>query len=414
MKFFHVLLAASLVANLALCGIVAFKRMNAAETLRNDGAANGVVAAASARLDSAKTSDGDVSRPHTARDRSPIWEQLRTDDAVELARRLRVAGFPRVLIVAIVTGVVDDRMRGKFKELSPERLADRPYWKAEPYAADEPKRAEATVKLIREREETLKRALGDGYQFASESYVDMTRRRFGDLPVEKLQVLTAIQMDYVELQQKIIAEAQKAEGGLAKMDQSKFRLLDAERRADIVKTLTPAELVKFDLRNSPSAGRLREDTALLGLSEAEFRALFPTYQTATEYLETLNLSSPTEQQTALKKSIEEMQLKVKELLGAERFADYMQAKDPASKKLNLIVKRLDLPLSAARAVVAVQDDVTQRADAIRTDKALTAEQRAAQLSALSEEAKSKITGSLGERGYAAYLENSGKWLRGLR
>jgi hypothetical protein len=50
--------------------------------------------------------------------------------------------------------------------------------------------------------------------------------------------------------------------------------------------------------------------------------------------------------------------------------------------LNQIVQRLELPLSAARAVVAVQTEITQQADAVKADRSLTPDQRQTQLATL--------------------------------
>lgn len=408
MKAFKLVLTVSLVVNLILAFIV-LKRPAPAGTPTSVGAS---IEGTSVSAGLPKRDEKQNTRAESRR--AGLWEKLRNGSFQEMTQRLREAGFPHRLIVAIVTGVASERMKMQFDELRPEGQASQPYWKADQSVYDDPKKREALMKLQREQHEQLTAALGDNYWLTEERYIDMARGRYGELPAEKLHALGAIENDYRELQRKIYEDAQKDGTVFGKLDGDKLRLLEADQRADIAKLLTPEELLEFDLRSSRSASMLRSDTGFLQLSEEEFRSLFPAYQAAGERLEAMNFSSPAERNAAKLSFDAEVQTKVKELLDPERFADYLQAKDPTSKKLNLIVQRLDLPLSAARAVVAVQDEVTQRAAAILSDTTLTAEQRATQLAGLAQEASAKINGSLGERGYAAYLENNGKWLRGMQ
>lgn len=101
------------------------------------------------------------------------------------------------------------------------------------------------------------------------------------------------------------------------------------------------------------------------------------------------------------------------MLGAERYADYQHAKLSEHYALNRLVERLELPIAAARAVVAVQHDATAPAASFRANATLTPEQRAAHFDALSQESGAKISAALGPRGLAAYKATSGQWLQSL-
>ncbi len=89
-------------------------------------------------------------------------------------------------------------------------------------------------------------------------------------------------------------------------------------------------------------------------------------------------------------------------LGAERFADFEQAKhgDP---RLNELVVYLDLPIARARDVVAVQRDIEARA-----------KESGARKAALREEGERRVTELLGARGLDGYRLCGGQWLVSLR
>jgi uncharacterized phage infection (PIP) family protein YhgE len=88
--------------------------------------------------------------------------------------------------------------------------------------------------------------------------------------------------------------------------------------------------------------------------------------------------------------------------------------DQTNNKLKRLVARLDLPLSTVSKITEVQSDISQRAETIRKDNTLSPTDRAKQLSQLAQEAQIRLTNTLGERGYGAYEENKGSWLRVLR
>ena len=74
----------------------------------------------------------------------------------------------------------------------------------------------------------------------------------------------------------------------------------------------------------------------------------------------------------------------------------------------------NLPPAATRQVMDIQADITKRADAIRQDKSITDSERTSQLSALADEATTKATSVVGDRGFEAYRQNSGNWIQNLK
>ena len=63
---------------------------------------------------------------------------------------------------------------------------------------------------------------------------------------------------------------------------------------------------------------------------------------------------------------------------------------------------------------AVQEDIKQRLTAVRADPSLTPAARTAQIAALTDETRSRITATLGERGFEAYKQYGGNWMQMLQ
>jgi hypothetical protein len=102
-------------------------------------------------------------------------------------------------------------------------------------------------------------------------------------------------------------------------------------------------------------------------------------------------------------------------LGPQRGADAQVALQGENNRLARLLIRLDLPISTVNTVNAVRDDLNARATTIRADAQLTAAQRAAQLSALAQEARAKLATTLGgERGFEAYNDLKGDWIRAIQ
>jgi hypothetical protein len=336
------------------------------------------------------------------------WEHFATDDLRELVRRLRAAGFPPAAVSAIAFDQAEERFRAQLLELTgpPEETS---YWKAAWRRQHDAKNAEK-LKALREKQYALvKEALGPAFWLDPENSNDR-QRRFGDLAPEKIEAIKRV----TEEHHNRLNDAARASGKL--LGAADFTAHSLAERAALAQALSPAELFEYEIRNSPAAAKLIEDTQLLAPSEAEFRALFPLYQQMMETMQTrmMEKGASADPHALFREANEQMAAKLREALGPERYADFVQASDPEQRKLNQIVQRLELPLSVARSVSTVQKDVIARADAVRANSQLSPEQRAAQLGALADEAKARITESLGSRGFGAYQRYGGRWLEMLQ
>lgn len=336
------------------------------------------------------------------------WDGLRTEELPELVSRLRAAGFPPHLVRAIVAAEVQEHFAARRRDLVAQH-PPRGYWKFgrnSPFDADF---MTAYRELGREQSRMLRELLGPEAVNYDDISLAFIQRRFGDLPADKLDDMNRIARDYSDLRSEIYS---RANGMMLPEDREKLAFLEKEERQDMATLLSPEELLGYELRSSNTASAVRSQLGAFQPSEEEFRQIFHAMRNVEAALGTLRggYIEPQQRKQVHAAMLEELQGK----LPPERLAEVDQAFDPEYQMPNRLVARLGLPASAARDLIAVQRDITQRAGAIRSNGELPAADRTAQLSALEREATARLSTTLGVSGLEAYRTYGGGWLRSLR
>lgn len=398
MKKLLAFLALSLAANAAFLVTYLARpgpSVPAARPAPADGAASTVSPAAAA----AKLSATDLAALTRSRD------LLDGRDLPLLVARLRAAGFSPAQIRIIVTGEISRQMAERRLAIM-QKAGPRPYWSNDLSQAFNRKLNTELNALSREQEARLKQLLGPDAKDPTVAAADRGNLSF--LPPDKLERLRAIMSDYDELQLQLNNENR---GILLAEDREKIELLRREQQADIQKLLTPQELEEYNLRMNPASWFLRGRLGGFEVTEDEFRTLFRIFKDSSlaEPNPAPYSMSPDERQRA------EAALRVQfeAALGPQRASEYRQMSDPNYSQAARLLSRLDLPTSLASQVVSVQQDIQQRANAVRQDRTLSSEDKSSQLAALATEAESRLTSTLGDRGLRAYKETTGYWLINL-
>jgi hypothetical protein len=335
------------------------------------------------------------------------WSGLSTGDFATVAARLKTEGFPISVRRSILAALVAQQFADRHRALA-AMINAQPWWTTLGMPA--PILA-ARQQLARDEKEAVDAALGE--ESGASAYAHARQvHQYGDLPDSQLRELDRITRDYDELINEVRSSAQ---GILLAEDREKIAYLEKEKRADISKLLSPDQLLEYDLRSSPTASALRQQLVAFNPSEDEFRAMFKVQQAfdLEHGVTSPELMTPA-QRLAQVQGRKELTAQMKGVLSPERFPEYEQKTDPAYLQANAVVTRLQLPPTATAEIVAVQKDVTQRANAIRSDRTLNPEQRTAQLSALGSEAVLRLTPTLGAAGLAAYRQAGAGWLNGLQ
>lgn len=352
---------------------------------------------------------GDGTETSVARPAQPAlsWAVIDTPDIDELARRLKAAGFTPNEVRVILS-----RRIGQLFNPNPTGgdAKSAPYWRPA-YRYDPPTSKEGAA---RRKQMAEQQRLYQKYMMGPEGITDdperlaTAKRRWGDLPVEKLQALAQIEADYQELNMKQYAESRVRPGETGSGDA--YRLMEKERLADIAKVLSPEEYAAYELRASPLANSLRYQLETFQPTEEEYKTIFAINKLFEE-----RRSDPKLGLDAFKAMNAEIRAKVGEALGDERALDFDAAVNQNSQdKTAGLVSRLGLPARVATEVRQIQQDFTQRAKDIRANTQLAPNDRSAQLDALAGQAESQLTAKLGSDGFEAYSDVKGDWLRAIQ
>lgn len=349
-----------------------------------------------------------------------LWSQLTTEDPARLVAELRQAGFPAAMVQAIVVTVIDAQLRTRLRERQDRRPPGRSS------GASLIEELLDDLKLSRERDALITRVLGPEWRLDDHALRIEIADRFGALSPEKMLRVHAVMRDFQIATHEIILPVQSTDHEVLEVPElpdtfenlkpdetlspeivARLKALEADKNARLAALLTPAELEEHKLRTHPLLAPFALDLGEFEPTEDEFRALFAARQTPNAALRS---SAGTDQSAAEA----ERQAQFAAALGPVRYAEYLQVVDPASSRLNRLVSRLGLPISAAMEITTLKREATERAGAIRSQRASDPSERDAELAALANKAAGDVALILGPRGLEAYQRYGGYWIDLLR
>jgi len=325
---------------------------------------------------------------------------LQTSTPEQLMQKLAALDFPPDLIRMIVRDRIFDTLRDKAFPLY--GFDDPRYWRAFKRPMG-PSQLAKIAESEREAHAAMKKLDAD---YKDPRQTEKLRQEYGDVSDEKIQAIADLKDKHHKRLEALYDQFSESDTTATAYKDTRASL-ERQQRQELSNLMTPAELFEYDVRTNSYP--LKNDSRFMDITEQEFRDIFTIYQKTDN---STTPDAPSEFATQQERD-DYKEAQLRQILGPDRYADFQQSKNPAYEKLNLITTRLDLPLSAAREVVTVQTDLTQRAAAIDADPTLPPAARAAQYTALAQEAKARITQTLGERGYSAYRENSKNWIQNL-
>lgn len=389
MKIPAAILLLSLAANLAL-GIAWLRR--AAPGPVTAPAATSVPGQASAKAAVAATPT--APGPQT-------WTHLNAADDQEFIARLRAEGFPPNLLAGLAYARLLQRHAAEFRKFQPS--ADYEYWRRGRFQFDNlsPEERAARRTLGRRIGDEIRELLGPDADTASGYQRANRERLYGNLPMETVDQLAAIDRDYSELAAMV---RDRSQGVTLPEDREHLAALEREKRADLARLLSPGELLEYDLRSSPSASRVRSQLRYFEPTEEEYRALAALQ---IGFDNTYGGTNPSgAQQTQRREAAAELAAQIKALLPPERFAEYEIKTDPAYPMIARTIAQYN-PSADPIAVMTAQRDLAQRYNAIRNNRDLAAAARNAQLDALAAEANTRMAAALGPEAFKIFKTNGG-------
>lgn len=412
-KFLPLLLAGSLAANAAMLATFAVRPALAPASIRDffvsDAARATQIAAENRAEQTRRAARVRAAAVEAERRRARLWSTLDSTDLASLIANLRAAGFSPVVVRAVVSARLEARFASRMSELVGS--VDVPFWKPEPFSSiQNPKFYEAQSQIYRERTRALRDLLGDDYfaGSAGEATAEQ-RRKFGDLPKAKIDLVQRIVDDYAEM----IAQVRVATQGITlPEDRQKFALLEREKRADLAAILSPAELEDFEMRNSPVLTRARGALTIMNATEEEFRAIYRAQQ---PYADVLYPSSSSGFSAELSRQRTEAQQKVaaelRQSLGEARYADYNRASSYDYQNLFRLAQREGLTTDTINRAYDLRATAAQESMRIQEARMGLAERNAA-MQALAASTRAKLIGNLGANLGETYAK-SASWLSAL-
>ena len=227
-----------------------------------------------------------------------------------------------------------------------------------------------------------------------------------------------LERDYRDLRARTIAEM----GGFPMPgDEAKLKVIEDEKKRDMLALLTPEEKEAHDLRTSTTAQQLQRIFSGFNGTEEEYKAIFALQRTLEEKYPTgaagdIARYSGADMSDYYKARAEEQKnidAQIKEMLGEERYADYLRGQRPDYQTLMAAAERFDLSAEAVVQTYQVRDDTAREAKRISDDRSLSAEQKRVAYAALAEQATAQIKASLGDEVGDAYINNALVWLKNL-
>jgi hypothetical protein len=402
-------LAASLVANLALAGAFALHPTLAPSACRDFIARHSPFVEPSHPIAVAPRAATHVTR-------AKLWPMLDAgDNLVALVSRLRAAGFPSDVIREMVRAEIDARFAARLRLLT---AADPsiPFWKTQSggLGNDGKKMAEYTA-LQRERANLQRELFKDPF-FASDEISADLRRRFGNLPRQKIDLLQQIEDDYSDMATAIRAATN---GILLPDDRAKLALLDREKLADLAAVLSPAELADYQVRSSPLTNMLARQLGGFNPTETEFRTIFDAQNQYSQRMAPgMNIGagmfSIAGMQSAERQAIQQQLQDALQAGLGPRYAEYVRETDQNYQMLSRLAQKENLPPETALRAFNVRDTVAAESTRIANDPALDGDAKRAALQVLAQTTRSQLLAMLGPTAGPAYVTAlDSQWLKSV-
>jgi hypothetical protein len=341
--------------------------------------------------------------------RRALWSLLGTPDLPTLVARLKAAGFPAAVIREIVRAEVEARFGAKMRAFF-EPDPNTPFWRrpSNTFSAA-PGKYEEYQTLLRERARLLRAVLGDPF-FAETGGEAAQRRKFGDLPQQKIDLLQRIEDDYAEMNSAVRGGTN---GVVFPEDKAKLALLAKEKRADLEQILTPAEMADYEMRSSPITRVLSRELGEFHANEAEYRAIFAMHQAMNDKYPYVQGSSPGMGSSYQERRDTQKQLEtqLRTALGDARFNDYLRETTSEYQQVRSLALRENLPVSVATQAFDLRNTVAAESQRIAANPALDADQKRAALATLAQTTRTQTLALLGPNAGPAYVKTiDSAWL----
>ncbi|HAM73658.1 MAG TPA: hypothetical protein DCM86_18650 [Verrucomicrobiales bacterium] len=292
--------------------------------------------------------------PHAGGTNVFRWGQLETEDYKEFIARLRAVECPEQTIRDLIIADIDKLYASRIQALRPMRKTLH-YWESEESELANNQDQREVQRREREIEREKARIVKDllGVDLAAERQrihgaADKLERRLAFLPEERRADLRHMVESLEERELALKEKAWDSGSSLSAGDREALRQVREQREAALRSLLTPAEREQYDLWMSPTAEALRHDFYGMEASEEEFQAVYALRRTFDEAWPADSIDTQDPKATeAWGAALLQLEDRVKEALGEERFSMYQRGQDGRFHDLNVTASRFSLPREKA-------------------------------------------------------------------
>jgi hypothetical protein len=404
------ILALSLILNVALAGVLAvkFRPGTGEKAAPQTASAPAVPASPGATL-----TDAVRKNPAPAGDAAAVafdWRKVESPDYREYIANLRAIGCPEKTLRDIIVADVNELFRQRARESGAGKRVE--YWKpGNPLAnlLDEDVVARQQ-ELNKEKREVLKSLLGEGYSdqmdVASLSMANPLERMLDFLTPEK-------QTAALELEQKYAAKLMKNLKEIQRGDTDSMKKVMAEKDTEMLKILTPEEKFDYDLRLSQTATLMRMQMGDFEPTEQEFREMFKAQKKFDDEFGLPGLTGKTGDPTKRAEAQKELETEMKAALGEDRYRNLTYEKRLAYDPLATISKENNIPRTSVYKVLEMQTEAEAQAAQLRADKSMSSSQRQSTMTSMRQETEKAVGEILGATAGPAYI-NQAQWIKNLK
>jgi hypothetical protein len=338
------------------------------------------------------------------------WRLIESTDYRQYMANLRATGCPEWLIRDLLVADIDDLYQQK-------NQSDPVYyepWRNEDQRREASHRQSAKRQALRQEKRALVKVLL-GYEW--DNHAD---------ELWNWDLLTSLMLGFLpddQAAQVVSRREQADDDAQAIRGEANYILLDADRarlqsvydglQADLAKWLDPVAWDELQLRAQQPflvANDIHFDG--VSLTGAELRNLVRASKSFQDLARNEFVPARPRPEAEQNAQAAGFTARVKQLLGAEQFADYQRAQDADFREIFAFSQQNHLPQTAAIAVYDSRQAATRQAAEIQGDASLSDDERATAFAVLTAAAQNRVSKLL-HGNFQDYLAGPGHWLETL-
>jgi hypothetical protein len=312
------------------------------------------------------------------RPRAFTWEEVESPDYAVYVENLRALGMPDSTIRDIIVADVDQLFLKRRRADAAKQ--DVEWWRSAPSPEVQSNTVARTQALEAERSALLTKLLGadwaKGRSEQERTPLALTGPVLGNLSDDVKQSVQNIAAQSQQRVQEYMDQAAADGRQPSEIDLARIR---DETRQQLAAILSPQQLEEFLLRYSENANRLRRELTGFSPTAEEFRSIFRTVDSIDREIQLRYSGDDAASQRARQNLEQQRVAAIRNALGAERFAAYQTAQDPAYREALSAAQQAGGGEETASALYEIGRATIDEFNRIRNDPSLTDAQKQQQL-----------------------------------